>query len=92
MSRRCEICGKGGVRGNKILRRGQAKKTGGIGQHVTAVTPRKFEVNLQNVRALVNGVTRRLKVCANCIKSGRVLKASARVLPATVPTPRPGTR
>ena len=33
MSRRCEICDKGDVRGNHILRRGQAKKTGGIGQH-----------------------------------------------------------
>jgi len=76
MSRRCEICGKGQVRGNHILRRGQKKKTGGIGQHVTAVTPRLFKPNLQVVRALVNGATRRVKVCANCIKSGRVLKAA----------------
>jgi len=76
MSRRCEICGKGQVRGNHILRRGQKKKTGGIGQHVTAVTPRIFRPNLQVVRAVVNGNSRRMKVCANCIKSGRVLKAA----------------
>ncbi len=76
MSRRCEICGKGGIRGNIIHRRGQAKKKGGIGQHVTAITPRLFEPNLQNVRAVVNGATRRIKVCANCLKSGRVLKAA----------------
>ncbi len=76
MSRRCEICGKGGVRGNIIHRRGQPKKTGGIGQHVTAITPRVFQANLQNVRALVNGATRRIRVCTVCIKSGRVLKAA----------------
>src|SRR5208282_5344312 len=68
MSRRCEICGKGEARGNHILRRGQAKKKGGIGQHVTAVTPRIFRPNLQVAHAIVNGVRRRIKVCANCIK------------------------
>ena len=78
MSRRCEICGKGQVRGNHILRRGQAKKTGGIGQHVTAVTPRIFRPNLQVVRAIdpKTGRHGRIKACANCIKSGRVLKAA----------------
>jgi len=76
MSRRCEICGKGDVRGNTILRRGQAKKKGGIGQHVTAVTPRLFKPNLQVVRAHIGGLSRKIKVCTNCIKSGRVLKAA----------------
>ena len=76
MSRRCEICDKHQVRGNSILRRGQSKKTGGIGQHVTAVTPRVFRPNLQNVRAVINGTHKRIKACANCIKSGRVLKAA----------------
>src|SRR5204862_6237358 len=66
MSRRCEICGKGQVRGNSILRRGQAKKTGGIGKHVTAVTPRVFRPNLQVVRALVGSTHRKIKACANC--------------------------
>jgi large subunit ribosomal protein L28 len=64
------------VRGSSILRRGQAKKKGGIGQHVTAVTPRLFKPNLQRVHAVVNGVHRRVKACANCIKSGRVAKAA----------------
>ena len=64
------------MQGNRIIRRGQAKKKGGIGQHVTAVTPRRFEVNLQVVRANVNGVHRRLKVCTVCLKSGRVVKAA----------------
>ena len=59
MSRRCEICGKGGVRGNRILRRGQAKKKGGIGQHITAVTPRLFKPNLQVVHAIIDPDTGR---------------------------------
>jgi large subunit ribosomal protein L28 len=82
MSRRCEICGKGQIRGNHILRRGQKKKTGGIGQHVTAVTPRIFKPNVQVVHAVVDGVRRRVKACANCIKSGRVVRKSPRVLQA----------
>lgn len=76
MARRCEICGKGPVRGTIIHRRGQAKKKGGIGQHVTANTPRIFYPNLQVVRAVVNGSVRRVKVCANCIKAGAVQKAA----------------
>lgn len=76
MSRRCEICGKGPVRGNHILRRGQAKKTGGIGQHITAVTPRLFKPNLQAVHAIVNGVHRKIKACTKCLKSGRIAKAA----------------
>jgi large subunit ribosomal protein L28 len=43
---------------------------------VTAVTPRLFKPNLQVVHAIVNGVHRKIKVCANCIKSGRVAKAA----------------
>ncbi len=82
MSRRCEICGKGQVRGNHILRRGQAKKTGGIGQHVTAVTPRIFKPNIQVVHAVVDGVRRRVKACTHCIKNGRVVRKSPRTLKA----------
>ncbi len=76
MSRICEICGKGAVRGNRILRRGQAKKKGGIGQHVTAVSPRLFRPNLQELRAMVNGRPMRIKVCTTCLRSGKVQKAA----------------
>ena len=76
MSRRCDICGKGRVRGHSILRRGQAKKTGGIGQHVTAVTPRLFRPNLQVVHAIVGKTRQKVKACTKCIKSGRVLRAA----------------
>lgn len=75
MSRICQICGKGAARGSRILRRGQPKKKGGIGQHVTAITPRRFEPNLQSVRALINGHPQRVRVCTACLRSGRIQKA-----------------
>ncbi|NQU12462.1 50S ribosomal protein L28 [bacterium] len=81
MSRTCQICGRGPVHGNRILRRGQAKKTGGIGQHITAVTPRVFRPNLQQLRAVVNGHPTRVKVCTSCLRSGKITKAAPRVAP-----------
>ena len=41
------------MRGHKIHRRGLAKKKGGIGQHVTANTPRVFLPNLRKKRVWV---------------------------------------
>ncbi len=53
MSRICDITGAKPIRGNKIHRRGLAKKKGGIGQHVTAITPRYFLPNLRTKRIWV---------------------------------------
>jgi large subunit ribosomal protein L28 len=33
-------------------------------------------VNLQTVRAAVNGGTKRVKVCTSCIRNGKVQKAA----------------
>ena len=74
MSRICEICGKGPLTGNRIIRHGLAKYKGGIGLHTTAVTRRRFLPNLHRVRAVINGSTRRVRACAACIKQGRVVK------------------
>jgi large subunit ribosomal protein L28 len=40
------------------------------------VTRRRFNPNLQNVRAAVNGATKRLRVCTRCIRSNRVVKVA----------------
>jgi large subunit ribosomal protein L28 len=53
MSRQCSITGSAPTRGSKIHRRGLAKKKGGIGMHITAVTPRYFSPNLKNKRIWV---------------------------------------
>jgi large subunit ribosomal protein L28 len=38
------------------------------------VTKRRWNVNLQAVKALVNGAPKRIRVCTSCIKSGKVQK------------------
>lgn len=63
MSRMCEICGKKPLVGNHV-------------SHAHNINKRRFNPNLQRVRAVQNGRTKRIVVCTNCIKSGRVVKAS----------------
>lgn len=75
MSKICKICGKKPVAGRTIVRRGLAKKKGGVGQKITGITPRRFLPNLKTVRALVNGVPMRIRVCVKCLKAGKVIKA-----------------
>jgi len=59
----CDICGKGPVAGNNI-------------SHANNKTNRRWYPNLQRVRAIVDGRTRRLRVCTQCLKSNRVIKAA----------------
>lgn len=75
MSKICEICGKKPVAGRTIVRRGLAKKKGGVGLKITGITARRFLPNLKTVRALVNGVPKRIRVCVKCLKAGKVIKA-----------------
>jgi len=63
MSRMCEICGKKPMVGSNI-------------SHAHNVTKRRFNPNLQHVRAVHQGSVRKICVCTNCIKSGRVVKAA----------------
>jgi len=63
MGKTCEICGRGPQFGHRV-------------SHAHNVTKRRWNVNLQNVRAFVNGATKRLKVCTSCIKNGKVQKAA----------------
>jgi large subunit ribosomal protein L28 len=39
-------------------------------------TKRRWNPNIQRVRALVNGAPRRLHVCTGCIKAGKVTKVT----------------
>lgn len=63
MARKCELCGKGPMFGNKI-------------SHAHNVTKRRWLPNLQRVRATVNGKPKRITVCTQCIRSGAVEKLS----------------
>jgi len=63
MAKQCEVCGK-------------VPAFGRIISHSNNVRPRRFEPNLQKVRAVVNGGVRRLLVCTRCIRSNKVIKAA----------------
>ena len=76
MSRVCEFCGKRTRTGNRVARRGLAKKKGGVGKRITGVTKRKFKPNIQIVRAVIDGRVRRVRVCTKCIRSGKIQKAA----------------
>jgi large subunit ribosomal protein L28 len=78
MSKHCELTGKGPIKGSIIWRSGKAKKKGGIGMHVTAITKRRFMPNLQRVKAIVNGEVRYIRVAASALKKGLVTKAPKR--------------
>jgi large subunit ribosomal protein L28 len=52
--------------------------------HAHNVTNRRFNPNLQTVRAVTKGVQRRVKVCTRCLRSGKVVKPTARPKSAAV--------
>ena len=63
MARVCEVCGRGPQFGHRI-------------SHAHNVTARRWNVNLQTVRAIVKGASKRIRVCTSCIKNGKVQKAA----------------
>ena len=63
MAKKCAICGKTPVVGRQH-------------SHANNVSARRFEPNLQTVRALVNGGTKRIRVCTRCLRSNKVIKAA----------------
>jgi len=61
MAKICEICGKKPIAGNNV-------------SHSHHKTRRRWLPNLQRVRAMIDGTKKRIKVCTNCLKSGKVFK------------------
>ena len=76
MSRVCDVCGKRAQMGRTYVRRGLAKRKGGVGRRITGKTKRKFRPNLQSVRANVNGRVMHIKACTQCIRAGKVVKVA----------------
>jgi len=58
----CEVCGKKPSFGNRVPF--SQKKT-----------RRRWNPNIQRVRALVNGSPKRVSACTGCLKAGKVVKA-----------------
>lgn len=64
----CDICGKHPSFGMRL-------------SHSHRRTKRRWDPNVQRVRALVNGTPRRLAVCTSCLRAGKVTKPPRRQLP-----------
>ncbi|MFQ5849112.1 MAG: 50S ribosomal protein L28 [Candidatus Binatia bacterium] len=63
MARICLICGKGRSVGYNV-------------SHANNKSKRVWRPNLQKVRARINGQVRRISVCTQCIRAGRVEKVA----------------
>ncbi|MBI1911596.1 MAG: 50S ribosomal protein L28 [Deltaproteobacteria bacterium] len=63
MAANCDICGKGPTFGNNV-------------SHAHNKTKRRWNPNLQAVRAIKNGQVKKIRACSRCIRSGAVVKAA----------------
>jgi large subunit ribosomal protein L28 len=61
----CDICGKKPSFGMSV-------------SHSHRRTKRRWNPNIQRVRAVVNGAPKRLHVCTSCIRAGKVTKPERR--------------
>jgi len=63
MARRCAVCGKEPVTGNRV-------------SHSHHKTKRRFLPNLQRVRIVQGGSRKRALVCTACLKSGKAARVA----------------
>jgi large subunit ribosomal protein L28 len=78
MTLQCDVCGKKPSLGHQIARRGKAKYLGGVGRKITGISRRRFNPNLQRIQVEINGTVQRMRVCVQCIRSGRVKRPTKR--------------
>ncbi len=58
----CEVCGKKPSWGMSV-------------SHSHRRTKRRWNPNIQRVRALVGGTVKRVNVCTGCLRAGKIVKA-----------------
>jgi large subunit ribosomal protein L28 len=61
MAKVCDLCKKGVQFGRNV-------------SHAHNVTLRRWQANLVEVRAVVGGKPKRMRVCTRCLRSGRIEK------------------
>jgi large subunit ribosomal protein L28 len=76
----CGVCGKKPAVGNQIARRGKAKYLGGVGRKITGISKRTFKPNLQRMQVETNGTVKTMRVCVQCLRSGKVKRPQKRKL------------
>jgi len=70
MSSICDVCGKGPQFGQNI----RHQHSGSWALRAPR-TKRRWMPNLQSVKTRVNGTPKRMRVCAKCLKAGKVARA-----------------
>ena len=76
MAANCDVCAKGPSFGHSI-------------SHSHVRTKRRWNPNIQRVRAVVAGTPKRLNVCTSCLKAGKVQRASLTSVASSDAPPRP---
>jgi large subunit ribosomal protein L28 len=61
MARKCDICGKGTVTGNKV-------------SHAKNRTRRTWKPNLLKIQTMIGKSQTTIKICTRCLRSGKVVK------------------
>ena len=59
---RCQVCDKGVSFGHNV-------------SHSVRRTNRSWKPNIRSIKAVVNGTSKTVRVCARCLKSGAVKRA-----------------
>jgi len=62
MAANCAICGKGPVYGNNV-------------SHANNKTKRRWNPNLQSVKAVFQGKVKKIRACSRCIRTGSIVKS-----------------
>ena len=62
MSKVCDVCGKKPMTGHNV-------------SHSHRLTNRRWLPNLQKIKIVVDGEVKRMRVCTECVRSGRVKTA-----------------
>ena len=61
MAAKCDVCGKGPGFGNQV-------------SHSNVKTKRRFNPNIQRVKAVIKGTPKHVNVCTSCLRAGKVIR------------------
>jgi large subunit ribosomal protein L28 len=64
MANKCDYCNKGRLVGNKV-------------SHSNIKSKKVQHANIRRVRAIVEGVVQRVRICSRCLRTGLVEKKTA---------------
>ena len=62
MAKHCEVCGKSALKSTKLT-------------FSHKQIPNRQQPNLQEIKTVVKGQTKRVTVCTSCLKAGKIQKA-----------------